>query len=467
MEEITAIHEGAQQSPEERAHRVDAAEDRLNLAVGGLNSLHAMLLDSVIAYVEDPSLWGGQGLRSLEHFLCWKTGVSPRTAKQLTTLAGRADELPFTLQALRDGELSLEQAHEVARFVPWWADEQASRFAALRTVAQLRRLLSKYPFDDYAKPDELVDDDPEKLPGDTDDASSGDCTDREQPSGDHEYCQFGHDDKGRFYLHLLTDGLTGAIIANALLEARDALFQSGQTDVNWVNALEQIAQRSLDTVESPSRRDRFKLHFHFDQAGAAVDSSDVRIPDSIRRYLTCDNSWDPIFTKGGIPLNVGRNERIVPDRLRRVVTLRDGGRCNVPGCGQTHWLEIHHVIHWDDGGVTDSWNLVCLCPHHHRMHHRGELGISGNADAPDGLTYTFANGEEFTSSGTRPVTGLEPGQLCPPTGTYRHASGEKFDSWNLSFSPPWNRPDLWGPYPPPLRSPIRQRWDERRLRSAA
>ena len=82
--------------------------------------------------------------------------------------------------------------------------------------------------------------------------------------------------------------------------------------------LEEVAQRSLDTVESPTRRDRFKLYFHFDIDGGGVDAGNARIPDSIRKYLTCDGSWNPIFTKNGLPLNAGRNERIVPDRLRRI-----------------------------------------------------------------------------------------------------------------------------------------------------
>ena len=86
--------------------------------------------------------------------------------------------------------------------------------------------------------------------------------------------------------------------------------------------------------------------------------------------------------------------------------LRDQG-CAVPGCTQTHILEVHHIIHWEDGGPTDTWNLICLCPHHHRLHHRGELGITGNAD--DGtVVFTDRNG-----------TPLQPsrGQTPAPRGT--------------------------------------------------
>ena len=52
----------------------------------------------------------------------------------------------------------------------------------------------------------------------------------------------------------------------------------------------------------------------------------------------------------------------------------------VPGCGRTTGLEIHHIWHWEDGGPTESWNLLTRRPYHHGCHHRGTLGIEGNAD---------------------------------------------------------------------------------------
>ena len=51
------------------------------------------------------------------------------------------------------------------------------------------------------------------------------------------------------------------------------------------------------------------------------------------------------------------------------------------------WLQIHHIVHWEDGGPTDTWNLVALCDAHHRLHHLGRLQIAGDADDPDGLVF--------------------------------------------------------------------------------
>ena len=56
-------------------------------------------------------------------------------------------------------------------------------------------------------------------------------------------------------------------------------------------------------------------------------------------------------------MSVGRTQRIVPERTRRLILRRDGG-CRVPGCGHDRIVQIHHIIHWLDSGPTDTSNLI-------------------------------------------------------------------------------------------------------------
>jgi hypothetical protein len=114
------------------------------------------------------------------------------------------------------------------------------------------------------------------------------------------------------------------------------------------------------------------------------------------------------------------------------VLVRDGG-CTVPGCTQDHIVEIHHIIHWEDGGPTDTWNLIALCPHHHRMHHRGEVGISGNADKGT-VAFTDRNGDPLRLSGAKPKPPGAPPP--PPPGRYAHPLGERLDTQYLYFREP-------------------------------
>lgn len=241
------------------------------------------------------------------------------------------------------------------------------------------------------------------------------------------------DDNGRFHLHVDTDWVTGRTIEQAINEARDHLFGHGHTDVTLLDAVLEMAQRSMDGIDSPDRRNRWRLNLHLRTDGHCTDDCGHFLPDAIRRYLTCDGLLTPTFHANGIPISVGRSQRIVPDRTRRIVIMRDGG-CHVPGCGATHHLEVHHIIHWDDNGPSDTWNLVTLCPHHHRMHHQGRLGISGNADVPDGVTYTDTDGRIIAASG---ITPKPPGGPPPPiAGHYRGPLGERLDMRWVAFHPP-------------------------------
>ena len=108
---------------------------------------------------------------------------------------------------------------------------------------------------------------------------------------------------------------------------------------------------------------------------------------AIQEHVLCDGVMQPVWERDGVPFSVGRSQRIVPDRTRRIIEKRDRG-CRVPGCRAERFVEIHHIVHWLNGGPTDTWNLLSLCPKHHQMHHQGALGISGNADEFDAVVFT-------------------------------------------------------------------------------
>lgn len=106
------------------------------------------------------------------------------------------------------------------------------------------------------------------------------------------------------------------------------------------------------------------------RAAAASLEFGGRLTAQTLRQLACDAAVVPVVLSGtGVPLDVGRISRTVPDGLRRAVVVRDGG-CAFPGCGRPpSWCEIHHVREWQHGGSTALSNLVMLCAVHHRLVH--------------------------------------------------------------------------------------------------
>jgi len=110
------------------------------------------------------------------------------------------------------------------------------------------------------------------------------------------------------------------------------------------------------------------------------------------------------------------------------------------GCTSTR-VQCHHLIHWVDGGPTDTWNLCCLCPFHHDTHHAGEFTITGNADDPTGLTFTTRHGSPIrpgptftTPTNPQPPPGSP--AAPPPTTAYGGPTGESLDLGWVTFHEP-------------------------------
>jgi hypothetical protein len=88
------------------------------------------------------------------------------------------------------------------------------------------------------------------------------------------------------------------------------------------------------------------------------------------RWLACDGQIGRIvFGPDGTPLDVGRSHRVVPPHLRKAVEARDR-HCVFAGChAPPHWADVHHLVHWIDGGETSLENSALLCERHTKVHH--------------------------------------------------------------------------------------------------
>jgi hypothetical protein len=96
-------------------------------------------------------------------------------------------------------------------------------------------------------------------------------------------------------------------------------------------------------------------------------------PEAVRRHA-CDSLLSRLLVDpgSGALLDVGRSQRVVPDRLRRFVLTRDR-QCQFPYCARSaSRCDIHHIVPWSHGGSTDADNLVLVCSrHHHAVHEAG------------------------------------------------------------------------------------------------
>ena len=133
----------------------------------------------------------------------------------------------------------------------------------------------------------------------------------------------------------------------------------------------------------PARtRPRVELIVHRRVGQTELDDG-TPLQSRVAQWLTCDADLRVMtHHPDGSPADVGRRYRLVTPRLRRLVHERAGGRCEHPGCRARHFLQVHHIVHWDDGGRTDLINLRLLCDHHHRWSHHRESTGSRDRPAP-------------------------------------------------------------------------------------
>jgi hypothetical protein len=98
------------------------------------------------------------------------------------------------------------------------------------------------------------------------------------------------------------------------------------------------------------------------------------------RRLACDAdvalAIDDAF---GHTMVEGRTRRFPTRSQRREVRRRDR-HCRFPGCSNSEFTEVHHLVQWIDGGKTDLDNLALLCDHHHHRVHESRWQVSGNAN---------------------------------------------------------------------------------------
>ena len=103
---------------------------------------------------------------------------------------------------------------------------------------------------------------------------------------------------------------------------------------------------------------------------AALDRSGLPLSASAARRLACDAAVIPaVLGSDGAVLDIGRTMREWPIAIRRAARLRDRG-CTFPGCVVgLDGCELHHIVHWAEGGSTALANSAHLCRFHHRLVH--------------------------------------------------------------------------------------------------
>jgi hypothetical protein len=101
-------------------------------------------------------------------------------------------------------------------------------------------------------------------------------------------------------------------------------------------------------------------------------------PNTVR-MLACDAGIIPVVMRGTSEvLDLGRSTRTWSRAQRKAAKLRDGG-CVFPKCqAPIDRCELHHIVHWSNGGPTDHRNGAHVCTYHHWVVHHTNWAIIRN-----------------------------------------------------------------------------------------
>ncbi len=402
------------------AERLEVLFDELVELTGQRNAIDGRMVE-IVAEIERDGLCGITGARSVPALVAWKTGCSPANAHTIATIAGRLEEFPRCAQGMREGRLSLDQVGVIAARAGKGSDEHYAELAAVATVNQLRTAVKLEP-----RPE------PEPRPDEPEPQAS--ITKTSDDEGCCYRIKLPHPEAAKFDAALASH--REALIAEWKRD-RDRPSDQVPPFPSTIEAFMRLVEAGWDAEAARrphGQHTTVVVHVDVEQRAAALHLGPL-LTDAERRYLTCDATAEVWFERDGEVIGAGRATRLIGRRLRRALEHRDR-MCAVPGCGATRGLHAHHVRHWEDGGPTELFNLVLVCPYHHRLHHRGVITIAGPAED---LIVTDSSGRALSpGSLARPPT-TSPPAVAPCPGPI----GERANWW-------WYTP--FQPQPPPTNN---------------
>lgn len=91
--------------------------------------------------------------------------------------------------------------------------------------------------------------------------------------------------------------------------------------------------------------------------------------------IAADAGVQLLVEHDGEPLWLGLTQRVFNRHQRRALAHRASHQCEAPGCTNTGYIDVHHLIEARDNGPTDLANGLYVCSGCHRDIHRRGLTI--------------------------------------------------------------------------------------------
>ena len=281
------------------------------------------------------------GYATLVDYAVAELDLTPREARDLLGLGRRIRGLPAITAALDAGEIRWTKAREIARV----AVRDTER-AWLRRVGEVNS---------------------RTLEAEVAAASRGDYP---RPLGEIR-------PRDRVRLVFEVDACDADRV-RAMISAKRAQIGAGSDELSDGAVLAQAAEDALAALEIDDAKatERHQIVIHLCPTCSDAVANVHNVSDTVLATASCEA--EHVDLQPG-PTYGHRRHAVAPS-VRAAVLARAGRRCEVVGCGNRRWLDVHHLKYRRDGGGETPENLCCLCPAHHGMLHDGILAIERGAD---------------------------------------------------------------------------------------
>ena len=332
-------------------------------------SLHQRLLDQRVAHrraehqlavllaeLADRRLFAELGYASVQDYAEIVLDLPKRTTRDLVRIGRKLPDFPVLAAAMSAGELDWTKAREVVSIAT--ADTEAAWVERAQTVTS--RVLEH----------------------DVEHARVG-----EGPPADGVATERGPE-RVRVVLEMEAGDAQVLRQAIALCRAQSDLDRE---EIGDGALAAMIAQHYIaavaDRAETPTG-ERFRIVVDTCDQCAHAASPQSEVSDTVVAEAACDAEvidMRPGPTQGHVT-------RTIAPVLR--VKLLHGAKwkCEVEGCCNRLWLDVHHLRHRADGGGNEAKNLVIICSAHHRAVHLGGLAL--DRDSRGAIVVTHRAGPE-------------------------------------------------------------------------
>ncbi len=362
---------------------MDAAETAATLVE--LTRLEAQVAEvkaRVAVHADDLHVGQDVGASSAANWLAHATKLTRPAAYGAVKLGHDLEPHPLTRDALAAGEVCVDQARIIIRWVEALPDEVD---ADLRAKAE-RHLLEQARDHDARALNRLGKHLFEVIAPEEADAHEARLLEREEAAAWARTYFKAYDDghgmgRGEFAVPLLhLAELKKILLAHMAPKHQAATKGAGVERVATPEAMghafcELIERYPVDKLPKTGGLnatllvliDEDSLMGRVEKAGI-LDTGE-KISPAMARRLACEAGIIPIVMGGDSqPLDVGKERRFYTRYQRYAILARDKG-CRADGCETTTGLHFHHKTRWVDGGETSTRDGITLCHWHHNRAH--------------------------------------------------------------------------------------------------